>query len=98
MRSQFAFTVISVFSTLNILLAIYVFIGELPTSALSKLTIAVMKHHNQKQVGEERAYLAYTSTSQFITKEVRKGTQGRSLNSGTDAETMEEHCLLVYSL
>jgi hypothetical protein len=62
-----------VFSTLNILLAIYVFIGELPTSALSKLTIAVMKHHNQKQLEEQRVYLAYTSTSYLSLQGVRTG-------------------------
>ena len=33
------------------------------------VTVAVMKHHNQKQDGKERVYLAYTSTSQFIIKE-----------------------------
>lgn len=32
-----------------------------------------MKLHDQKQPGEERVYLAYTSASLFITKEVRTG-------------------------
>ena len=35
-------------------------------SVLVRVSIAVMKHHDPKQVGEERAYLAYTSTSLFI--------------------------------
>ncbi|KRX28812.1 hypothetical protein T09_9811, partial [Trichinella sp. T9] len=35
-------------------------------------TIAVMKHHDQKQLGEERVYLANTCMS---LKEVRTGTQ-----------------------
>lgn len=30
-------------------------------TALVKVIIAVMKHHVQKQVGEERIYLAYIS-------------------------------------
>jgi hypothetical protein len=28
----------------------------------------VIKHHDHKQVGEERVYLTYTSASLFITK------------------------------
>jgi hypothetical protein len=28
----------------------------------SRVTIALMEHHGRKQVGEERVYLAYTST------------------------------------
>jgi hypothetical protein len=35
-----------------------------------------MKHHDQKQVGEERVYLAYTATLLFITK----GIQDRNSN------------------
>jgi hypothetical protein len=34
-------------------------------------TIAVIKHHDQKHLEEERVYLAYTSTSQSIPEEVR---------------------------
>ena len=33
---------------------------------LSWGTISVMKHHDQKQLGEERVYLTYSSTSLFI--------------------------------
>ena len=36
--------------------------------------MAVMKHHDQKQVGEERVYSVYTSTAQFIIE----GSQGRN--------------------
>jgi hypothetical protein len=47
------------------------------------------------QVGEERVYLAYTSTLLFITK----GSQDRNSNrAGTwnqDAEAMEGCCLLA---
>ena len=39
-----------------------------------------MKHHDQKQIGEEKVYLAYTSTSLFIIK----GSQDRnSSRAGT---------------
>jgi hypothetical protein len=52
---------------------------------LVRVTIAVMKYCDQKQVGEERVYLAYTSTSYFITE----GSRGRNLEAGADAEAME---------
>jgi hypothetical protein len=48
----------------------------------------------KKQVGEERVYLAYTSTLLFITKEVRTGTQAGQ-ETGADAEAMEECSLLA---
>lgn len=35
---------------------------------LGKVTIAVVKHHDQKKLREETAYLVYSPTSQFITK------------------------------
>ena len=44
------------------------------TTELVMVTIGVMKHHDQKQLGEERFYSAGTSTSQFITE----GSQERS--------------------
>ena len=42
----------------------------------------------KKQVGEERAYSAYTSTLLLITKEVMTGTQAGQ-EAGADAEAME---------
>ena len=33
-----------------------------------RVAVAEKKHHDQKQLGEERAYLAYTSTSLFKDK------------------------------
>jgi hypothetical protein len=42
----------------------------------------------RKQVGEERAYSAYTSILPFITKEVRTGTQAGQ-EAGADAEAIE---------
>ena len=46
---------------------------------------AGMKHHDQKQVGEERVYLAYASTLEFITE----GSQDRNPEAEADAEVME---------
>jgi hypothetical protein len=48
----------------------------------------------KKQVGEERVYLAYTSTLLFITKEVRTGIQAGQ-EAGADAEATEGCSLLV---
>jgi hypothetical protein len=44
-------------------------------SVLVKVTMAAMKHHDQKQVGEQRVYSVYTSTSLLIVEEVRTGAQ-----------------------
>jgi hypothetical protein len=41
---------------------------------LVRVTIAVMKHHDQKQLGEERVNSAHSSTSLFIIK----GNQDRN--------------------
>jgi hypothetical protein len=43
---------------------------------LVRVTLSVMKLHDQKQAGEERVYLAYISTSLFIIK----GSQDRNSN------------------
>jgi hypothetical protein len=50
----------------------------------------------KKQVGEERVYLAYTSTLLFITKDVRTGTQAGQ-KAGADAEVMEGCSFPAYS-
>lgn len=50
------------------------------------------------QVGEERMYLAYTSISLFIIEGgQQKFKQGRNMETGADAESMEECCLLACS-
>ena len=58
---------------------------------LGRVTIAVMKHHDQKQLWEEETYLAYASTS-------------RNLEAGDDAEAMRSagnwlapHCTFMFS-
>lgn len=52
------------------------------------------KHFDRKQLRKERLVLCYTSWSRLSLGEVRAGTQGHSVKAGTEAETMEEHCLL----
>jgi hypothetical protein len=56
-----------------------------------------MKYHDQKQVGEERVYLAYTSIALFIIEGSQdRIKQGRNLETGANAEAMEGCCLLAY--
>jgi hypothetical protein len=58
-----------------------------------------MKHHEQKLLREEKVYFAlYLSAHSPSLTEVRAGTQHRNIEAGTEAETMEERCLLVCSL
>jgi hypothetical protein len=57
------------------------------TGYFNLLSIAVLRHHDQKQAGEERAYFIL----QFIVPHGERSqtkTQGRSLEARTDAETM----------
>jgi hypothetical protein len=49
-------------------------VGAMYMHCFSYGFIAVMKHHDHKQVGEERVYLAYTFTALFITE----GSQDRN--------------------
>lgn len=41
--------------------------------------------------------MAYTSQSQSTMKKVKAGIHGRDLDIETEAEVMEEYCLLAYS-
>ena len=64
-----------------------------------RVSIVVMKHHDQKQVGEER-FIGLTLPDHSLSLEaVRTGAQGRrNREAGADAEAMEECCLLACSL
>lgn len=42
---------------------------------LNRVSITAIKHHDQKQVAEERVYFAYASVSLFIIREVGTRTQ-----------------------
>lgn len=44
-------------------------------TVLVRVSVAMVKHQDQKEVGEERTYLAHTSTSLSITE----GSQDRNL-------------------
>jgi hypothetical protein len=57
---------------------------------LVRVTIAVMKHHDQKQIGEERVYVAYASISLFITKGSQDWSSSRAGN--WKQELMQRSC------
>ena len=56
-----------------------------------RVPTAAIRHHNQRKIGEERVYLAYTSISLFIIEGEKSGQelkQGRNLEAGADSEAM----------
>lgn len=58
------------------------------------VSIAMMKHPDQKQLEEERVSLGLHFS---IRKSGQELKQGRNLKAGTDVEAMEECCLLACS-
>lgn len=67
-----------------------------------RVSLAGTKHHGEKQPGEECFVQPMTLSLHFSTQEVRAGTEGRYLEAGTKAETIEEYglpaCLCSHSL
>jgi hypothetical protein len=59
--------------------------------------IAIMKHHNQKHVGDERVYFTHSSILLFISEGRQEPRQGSILESETDAKGLEECCLLLFA-
>lgn len=59
----------------------------------SLLSVAMLNTMTKGHLDGEGVYLAYTSRSQAITKR----NQGRT-DMGTEAESMEDCCLLAHSL
>lgn len=57
-----------------------------------------MKHHDQKQLREERVCLVHTSTLLFIIKgSENRYARDRNLNTEVDVEPIEDCDLLAYS-
>lgn len=56
---------------------------------LVRVSIAVLKLHDQNQLGEERVSLAYASTSAIITEGNQELMQGRSLEARPDTAVMK---------
>jgi hypothetical protein len=55
-----------------------------------------MKRRDQKQVGDQRFYLAYISKSLFLIEGSQDGnSEGRDLEAGADAKAAEECCSLA---
>lgn len=53
-------------------------------SVLVEVAVAVMKHHDPKQVGEDRVYSAYIS--------ITEGSQDRNIEAEADAEAVDRCC------
>lgn len=60
-------------------------------STLVRVSITEIKDHNQCQLGEEKVYFILY----FVVYPPEMS--GQKLEAGTDAEDMEEHCLLAFS-
>lgn len=71
---------------------IFVTIFSVERFVLVRITIALMKRHDQ--VGEEKVYIVYTSILPFIIKKKsgQELKQGRDLEDGADAEAIKECC------
>jgi hypothetical protein len=72
----------SIFASMSIL---FPFVRKSKAPCLSQGFYSCTNIRTKKQIGEERVYLAYTSTLLFVTKEVRTGTQAGQ-EAGADAE------------
>lgn len=59
-------------------------------SICPRVAIVTMRHNGQNELGEEKAYSAYSSSSLFIIKESQDKTQ-----TGGDIEAMKECCSLA---
>ena len=63
-------------------------------SILVRVTIVIVKHHDQKQVGEHSFALHFHIIVHHRRKSGQELRQGRNLKAEGDAETLEECCLL----
>jgi hypothetical protein len=74
------------------------FIQTLEFPHYLRVTIAMMKHHDQKYVGEERVYgLHFYITVHHQRRSGQKLKQSRILEAGADSEASEGCCLLPCS-
>ena len=69
--------------------------GSILYIILVRVSIAVMEHHDQKQLEEERDYFSYISVSQSVIQ----ATQGRDLEEEeTGTVSIEEYWLGPHGL
>lgn len=66
-------------------------------AVLVRETTAVIKHHVQKQPGEERVNFVYTFTTYLIIDKNQGRNSDRNLELGDDAEAIERYYLLASS-
>lgn len=71
----------------------------LMTCTLVRVSIAMIKHHDQKQLAEKRVYfILQLSGHSPSLRTVRVGTYDTKLKGGTGTEVIEECCLLACPL
>lgn len=61
----------------------------------SHVSLRVSRNNDHKQVGRKKRFSLLTIIVSLLAKELRAGTQGKNLESGTDVKTMKESCLLA---
>lgn len=63
----------------------------------SRVSVTLIKSHDQSNWGKERSISVYTSLLLSIVTRSQVGKQGRNLEAGRCAEVMEDHCSLTCS-
>lgn len=64
---------------------------------LVRVTVAVIKHHNQKQLGEEKVYSTHSSTQLIAHHQKQQGQefkQGKNLGAGNSCRSHGGECCL----
>lgn len=66
---------------------------------LVRVSIAVMKHHNQSNLGRKALFVLHIhiNTVHHQRKSEQKLKHSKKLEVGADAEAVEELCLLAFS-
>lgn len=66
---------------------------------LVRISIALIKYYNLKQLEEAKVYFIQQFSCHALSlKNVMAGIQGRTLETGTEAETIEECWILMVCL
>lgn len=64
------------------------------SSALFKVSIIMIKHHHQINLEEESVYFTFHLINPSL-MEPRTETQSRTLDTATEAKSMEENCIVA---
>ena len=64
-------------------------------SGLVRVSLAVIKLRGQKQFGEERVHFSLRAVVSLSFRQVRAGTQDMTLEAETEAEVVDDCCILA---